>query len=88
MVLTRVIQKGNFKTMCPGRIQDEDVSSESELITRGSDKTHLINNKKIYVDALGINKTLYKPLMTVILGAAAVDQLILTRLFLKTIVAY
>lgn len=41
-----------------GRIQNEDVKSEAELIALGADKTKLPHDTKIYVTALGINKTL------------------------------
>jgi hypothetical protein len=41
-----------------GRIQNEDVKSESELISAGGTKDQLINDTKIYVTADSINKTL------------------------------
>jgi hypothetical protein len=40
-----------------GKIQNEDVKSVSDLISAGSDATHLINDDKVWVKALGINLT-------------------------------
>lgn len=41
-----------------GTIQNEDVKSESELITAGGTKAQLINDTKIYVTAGSLNKRL------------------------------
>jgi hypothetical protein len=40
-----------------GKIQNEDVKSVSDLTGAGSNATHLINDDKIWVKALGINLT-------------------------------
>lgn len=41
-----------------GRLQNEDFKSEAELIAAGTTKARLLNDDKIYVKALSINKTL------------------------------
>jgi hypothetical protein len=42
-----------------GKIQNQDVKSEAELIAAGSTKASLIRDSKIYVQGAGINDTLY-----------------------------
>lgn len=42
----------------PGKIQNEDIKSSSELVSLGGTAAQLPNDDKVYVTALGINKTL------------------------------
>lgn len=40
------------------RFQNEDFKSEATLNGQGGDKTNLLHDTKVYVTAMGINKTL------------------------------
>lgn len=54
--------------MGAGKIQNEDVKSASELVSAGSDATHLINDDKIWVKANSINQTLNAAVVAGALG--------------------
>ena len=41
-----------------GKLQNEDFKSEAELTDAGGAASQLLNDTKIYVTALGLNKTL------------------------------
>lgn len=41
-----------------GKIQNEDVKTEAELVSAGGTAAQLINDSKIWISALGLNKTL------------------------------
>lgn len=51
-----------------GKIQNEDVKSAAELISAGSDASHLINDDKVWVKANSINQTLNAAILAGSLG--------------------
>jgi len=55
-----------------GRIQNEDVKSVAELTGAGGTAAQLPNDDKVYVTALGINKTLKQAIIDEDIGAPPV----------------
>jgi hypothetical protein len=55
-----------------GRIQNEDIKSEAELIAAGADKTRLPNDTKLYVTQYGINQRLDEAIRDMKIGAGDV----------------
>lgn len=65
-----ILMMANPAAFAAGKIQNQDVKSEADLVAAGATKTSLINDTKIYVTASGINDRLDNAIANGALGGS------------------